>query len=450
MSTPCTPCLTASPNLLKLDPLKRVNYTFGLVLGVEEFLQSDTYFLAKHYLENRLLHGYGTVCGLDVVEQTAPQLEVQITPGWAISPRGEEIRVSQLMCLQVNDWVQTNLAALKAVFPGPAPSSLNLCIVLCYRECKTDVVPIPGEPCRTQSSSMAPSRIADSFELMLCLDYDASPPSPPASPPDAGGLCMFRPPQLEDDSIRALATLLSEVQISASGPFLTLGQMEQLVLDLIQPAGSPPAGPPYLVRAQDAQDFRRAALRTWITQVRPFICAPQGSGPCCPPPDKCVLLAELLVSLNPGWTATGVSIDDSRRPFLVPTRLLQETFFSEAAATSGSAYQTVAAGYFNMLGAADGPTYNLMATPASPPTLGEFLLNFSGYHNPASAPGLNYIVKGTVQDLNVAAPLRATFEFVDFEASGIRVRIMDTNSKALSTTLGYGFMVEISQIGGGL
>src|SRR5437588_94530 len=189
MSTPCTPCQTASPNLMKLDPLKRVNYTFGLVLGVEEFLQSDTYFLAKHHVENRLLHGYGTVCGLDVIAQTTPQLEVQVTPGWAFNPKGQEIRVSQLMCLQVNDWVNSNLAALKALFSGPAPSTLNLCVVLCYRECKTDVVPIPGEPCRTQSSSMAPSRIADSFELMLCLDYDASPPlsSPPSSSPDSGG-----------------------------------------------------------------------------------------------------------------------------------------------------------------------------------------------------------------------------------------------------------------------
>jgi hypothetical protein len=46
--------------------------------------------------------------------------------------------------------------------------------------------------------------------------------------------------------------------------------------------------------------------------------------------------------------------------------------------------------------------------------------------------------------------LRATFELVGFESGGIRVRIMDTNSKALSTTLGFGFMVEISQIGGGV
>lgn len=43
---------TSSPSPGKLDPLKRVNYTFGLVLGVDEFLQEDTYFVAKHNREN--------------------------------------------------------------------------------------------------------------------------------------------------------------------------------------------------------------------------------------------------------------------------------------------------------------------------------------------------------------------------------------------------------------
>ena len=126
-----TPCITASPNLQKLDPLKRVNYTFGLVLGVEEFVQSDTYFLAKHHLENRLLHGYGTVCGLAVSRNRA-HLEVQVTPGWAINPRGQEIHVPQLMCVQVDNWLSANLAAPQAALLTTAPPpTLNLCVVLC-------------------------------------------------------------------------------------------------------------------------------------------------------------------------------------------------------------------------------------------------------------------------------------------------------------------------------
>ena len=448
-----TPCATASPNMQKLDPLKRVNYTFGLVLGVEEFVQTDTYFLAKHHAENRLLHGYGTVCGLDVVTQGTPLNEVQVTPGWAINPRGQEIKVPQLMCVELNDWLSANLAGLQsALLTTAPPTTLNLCVVLCSRECKTDTVPIPGEPCMTQSSSMAPSRIADSFDLMLCLDYAASPPvsSPPSTPP--GGMCLTRPAQLEDDAIRALATLLSEFEVSTTGPFLTVSQVEQLVLDLAQPlasppAGSPPSGPPYLMDALDAGEVRRAALRTWITQVRPFVCAAQGSGPCCPPPEKCVLLAELAVSLTGGateWIATNVIVDDTKRPFLVPTRLLQEILLTETAATTtaGMLYQPVAAGYFSMTGTPIDTTLNgLTATPVAVGST-EYLLKFAGYQSTQ-----NYIVKGTVQGPATPVPATApasTFEFVDFETSGIRVRIRSVSTAALQN---QGFMAEITQIG---
>ncbi|MGD1094991.1 MAG: hypothetical protein ABSB35_23730, partial [Bryobacteraceae bacterium] len=373
---------TASPSLQKLDPAKRVNYTFGLVLGVEEFLQSDTYFLAKHYLENRLLHGYGTGCGLDVSVKTSPVLEVQVTPGWAVNPKGQEIHVPQVMCVQVNEWLASNSAALHTAL-GSMPPLLNLCVVLCYRECKTDVVPIPGEPCSSTTSSSAPSRIVDSFELMLCLDRVESPPygSPPmGSPPNgvsgSSGLCEFRPPQLEDDAVKALATLLNQIQVSATPPFLTLTEVEELVRDLAAGSppfqGSPPAGPPYAIQASDRANFRRAALRTWITEVRPFINSAEGAGPCCPPPERCVLLAELAVSLKPGWIASSVTVDDSQRPFLVPTRVLQELLFVESSAVSAPAapYQVVAAGYFqfspNTGARAAGPTFNNLSAQAYP------------------------------------------------------------------------------------
>jgi hypothetical protein len=441
---------TSSPSPGKLDPLKRVNYTFGLVLGVDEFLQEDTYFVAKHNRENRLLHGYGTVRGLDVTAMTSPALEVRVAPGWAINPIGQEIHVPQMMCVQINDWLQANLPALQAVFPGPTPATLNLCVVLCYRECKTDVVPIPGEPCQTQSSSTAPSRIADSFELMLCLDPDLSPP--PGSPPSSGGLCEFRPSADESGEITALVNLLSEIQTSETGPFLTLPEVKQLVRDLVPSLASPPlaslpTGPPYYVAAADASRFFQAAVRTWITEVLPVLTASSGVGTVCPPVEKCVLLAEIALSLNANWNVSAVTIDDSRRPFLMSTRLLQELAFKASTALSGgTSYKSVAAGSFQANGAPQGPTYNLTATPAPAPS-GAFMLRFEGYLNPTTTPGVGYIVKGTVQDSDATPPAaRATFEFVAFQPEGILVRILDSASQPLSATLG--FMVEICQIGG--
>ena len=440
---------TASPKLQKLDPLKRVNYTFGLVLGVEEFLQSDAYFLAKHQVENRLLHGYGTVCGLDVSVQTSPNLEVQVAPGWAINPKGQEIYVSQLMCVQVGDWVQANLPALQTLYPGGAPSGLHLYVVLCHRQCKTDVVPIPGQPCQTQTTS-APSRILDSFELKLCIDAVSSPPM--SSPPTSASttLCQFQP-ESEAADVRAFAELMAQIQVSASGPFLTLSQLKELVRDLLQPLASPPltsppSAPPYYVRASDAAGFLRAAFRTWITEVRPFLCASQGAGPCDPPPDKCVLLAELNIALNPAWTVTGVTVDDSRRPFLVPASLLQEIAFRESPAASPSAsYQTVAAGHFRMDGTPVGPVLNLSVTKTTP--AGEYLLSFAGYQNPNTTAGIAYIVKGTVLQNPDVATSNATFQMVAFEGTDIRVRVIDNTGAALGSA--SSFMIEISEIGGG-
>jgi hypothetical protein len=379
---------TAAGSLQKLNPAKRVNYTFGLVLGVEEFLQSDAYFLAKHHVENSLLHGYGTVCGLDVTSVTSPQLEVRVSPGWATNPKGQAIHVSQLMCVKLNDWLQANAQALQDLL-GPAPSTLPLCVVLCYRECETDTVPIPGEPCRTAADSMAASRIADSFELMLCVDRDqplGSPPvaSPPVGSPSSGtDLCQFRPTQVEDEAMRALAALLTQIEPSSTGPFLTLSQLLDLVRGLAAPltsppVASPPVGPPWLVR--------------------------------------------------------------------VPTRLLQEMAVGTAsAAGAASSYRAVGAGGFRMDGSPNGPVFNLTAMPA-PAGSGEFLLNFAGYRNPGTTPSLNYVVKGVVQDTVAAGAARATFEFVAFEAGGIRVRVLHDNNVVPAAQ--FGFMAEISQIGG--
>jgi hypothetical protein len=448
---------TATACMQKLDPSKRVNYTFGLVLGVEEFLQTDAYFLEKHHVENRLLHGYGTMCGLDVVAVTSPQLELQVTPGWAVNPKGQEIHVSQVMCVRVNDWLQANLAALQSIFPS-APSSLALCVVLCYRECKTDVVPIPGEPCRTQSDSMAPSRIADSFELMLCLDPGEQ-TSPPLGSPLSGsatGLCVAPPSQVEEDAIRAFGQLLAQFEINSTTPSLTLSQVEDLVRALASvssppnswpPPSSPPSGPPYVIHPQDAREFLRAAYRTWVTEVRPALATNQGVGPCCAPPEKCVLLAELTLALDPAWFATAIAVDDSKRPFLVPTRLLQEVAFAEMGSASG--YGPVAAGFFTTAGGAKGPTFNnLTATPTSPGS-SEFVLNFSGYLPPLPTSNFGYIVKATFQGFPSAANVAASLEFLSFTPQGIHVRI-DTIGPGNIPIPQSGFMVEISQIGGGL
>ena len=75
-----------------LDPKKRVCYSTGLVLGVDEFLQDQTFFREKDHAHNRVLHGYGTVNGLHVsIREESEVPEILVSPGMAIDPAGRTI-----------------------------------------------------------------------------------------------------------------------------------------------------------------------------------------------------------------------------------------------------------------------------------------------------------------------------------------------------------------------
>lgn len=464
---------TVTPSMQSLDPLKRVNYTFGLVLGVDEFLQEQVYLMEKDHSQYRLAHGYGTACGLRVQVTTGVNLEVQVSPGVAINPQGQEIHVPRLMCAKLNDWLTANKSALQNVF-GMSPSFLSLCVVLCYRECPADMVPVPGEPCRTQQDTMAASHIAESFELKLCLDRDQIITSPPGSPflnPTGlpAGLC-FRPSQIEENVIREFGMLLERIRITdAASNFLTRQQLDDLVRGLEQPFGSPPisspplssppwTGAPLFLHPSDAREFLRSAFLVWVTEVRPALGATANHSGCDEPSEQCVLLAELSVPINNTWQVAGaVTIDETRRPFLLQTRLLQEAIlcgFTGTGAGGSGLGSVVAAGTFGITAGqahAAGPTYNGLTAqhqPASPDD-GTFLLNWTGspaYQNPAlvSPSTHTYLVQGTAVANKTVKPVPVTFEFLEFRNAGILVRVIDAQGNATAN----GFMVEIKELAG--
>jgi hypothetical protein len=102
-------CLTTSPDIAPLDPNKRVNYTFGMVLGVNDFRQEQEHFEWKHRQSNLLLHGAGTVCGLQLSAELAPgggDVQIRVSGGYAISPGGNWIWVDSDQCALLNQWLQ--------------------------------------------------------------------------------------------------------------------------------------------------------------------------------------------------------------------------------------------------------------------------------------------------------------------------------------------------------
>jgi hypothetical protein len=313
-----------------LDPHKRVRYSTGLVLGVDEFNQEQLYLMEKDRTHNRLLHGYGTVSGLRVtVEVRSPSVgpEVIITPGMALDPRGREICVSLAQCAHLNAWLarQENTSG-----PGSLPDLRSVWVVLCYSECETDKVPVPGGPCRTREESMTPSRVADSFKLSL----------------------VFEPPQQkEEEAIRCLSALLEAITISDDpADYLDDEEQKDLVESLatqIEWPGlcepdatgfasasmSPPDfGEDLRLHRDQATEILRAVTLAWVTRTRPEVVCGCGCGKpadgcgCSSPEDHpCVLIARIEFAVNESGEVDGeVTIDESERPFLLNTRLLQE------------------------------------------------------------------------------------------------------------------------------
>jgi hypothetical protein len=323
-----------------LDLTKHVNYTSGMILGVDDFTQEFAYLAGRDRWVARDALGYGTVSGLKVQvdKDAAKGARVMVSAGVAISPRGQLICVSTAQCAFLNEWIAANdkdlekhLGSTVASPPVASPhlkDELTLYVVLCYRDCPVDNVPIPGEPCRNEEDLMAASRIQDDFSLELRFDA---------------------PAQTEEDKVREYVEWLKQIKIVETGASTPIEEFRKAVRAKWLPT-SPPTitSPPTVlqINAQDVCDYMRAAFRLWVTELRNALsgrkigCSVEMSGGGSL--EDCVLLAKLrvpLVSVSTGWKVSDsedVRIDEEKRPFLLHLRMLQEWMLCSFSHISGT------------------------------------------------------------------------------------------------------------------
>ncbi|SRR6266481_547953 len=324
--------LAATPDAVAPDPSRHVNYTFGMLLGVDDFKQEFAYLAGRDQWMARDLIGYGTISGLKVsLDVAAKGPRVSVSCGDALSPKGQLIRVCPAQCAYLNDWLIANQPAVQtALATSPPGSMIKLWLALCYRDCPVDPVPIAGEPCRSADDLMAPSRLVDDFRLELRLTA---------------------PMQQEEDAIRDFVLWLDQIQITDTpGTFPAIPEFEAALRAAVIPASSPlnPAtyfhpGPPlnqFHIHPAQIGNYLKSAFRIWVTEIRPLFhtgwpppgCSCSGETSQTMPPEDCLMLAEVdipLANIGPGqnWRVDGTkatTLDESQRPILLHTRLLQE------------------------------------------------------------------------------------------------------------------------------
>lgn len=96
---------------LKYFPYERNRYFFGKLMTVADFDAEQRYGNDKRRLQNRLLHGVGVVCGLNVVQ--VDDTVISLEPGVALDALGREIVVDtpvikKLSMIQGFDQAQEN------------------------------------------------------------------------------------------------------------------------------------------------------------------------------------------------------------------------------------------------------------------------------------------------------------------------------------------------------
>lgn len=336
---------------LPADPAQHVNYERGMVLGVDDFKQEFAYLAGRDRWLARDALGYGTLSGLRVYMEDdgsdGPRLHV--SAGSALSPSGRLICVPADQCALINRWLaKTDNAAMVARMLDPTlpPNSppvvtagvVSLYLGLCYADCQTRPVPIPGEPCRSEDELMKPSRVADDFRLELrehppvqveeeaLRDFvhwlrgniNVIDTSPPLSPDPNGWRTALR------------GAVQPWIDAQNASPPLSPPASAQSLGDYLFDLGSPGLD---IAREQQCE-FLRVAFGFWISELRPLWMAMRCHGPQYPDSD-CVFLASLTMQVSwIGGSPSGVwqvdgspaslQLDESARPYLIHQRLLQE------------------------------------------------------------------------------------------------------------------------------
>jgi hypothetical protein len=153
-----------------ISPFTRNNYYTGKLLVERDFKDETRYHMNKMRNHNLRLHGWGTVCGLRVVQHPDVNCRdrfVVIQPGLALDSCGRELHVSEELYLDL----EQQLAEVPRDENGQLPAG-HLFISLCYRECGTELMPVLFDECGCDGDRCEPNRIREDYEIVLDIRND--------------------------------------------------------------------------------------------------------------------------------------------------------------------------------------------------------------------------------------------------------------------------------------
>ncbi|WP_205191121.1 MULTISPECIES: hypothetical protein [unclassified Burkholderia] len=193
--TSATPCATSSCTNAVAE---RPRYYPRQLITADDLMLEQEYFRNKMRRHNRLLHGWGVVCGAKVCPAPAggggagtssfDSWKVVVTPGYVLGPYGDEIvldccltvdlRTSGTSGMTGDPCVQPVDPWCSDVFVSREPAA-PLYVAVKYQECKTRPIRVQPIGCGCDDNACEYSRFQDGYEIGIltsCPDANAAPP----------------------------------------------------------------------------------------------------------------------------------------------------------------------------------------------------------------------------------------------------------------------------------
>jgi hypothetical protein len=262
------------------------------MLGVEDFQADQNYHRGRLARVLTQLYGSGTISGLLVKSDgnaNTAQLQIQVTPGFAIDRAGRIVEVPRLVCIVLNNWLTQTMQAWKNQIANPVPGqpalpdpnnavqngNLIVDVFASFAACTRGLTPcFASEDDYDATDAFSANRLLDSFAMQLVLRTDASPPTP-ADPWKSSGALTAAGSGLSAPSAANFTNLQNLLLNATSGP-------------AVKPVEYPPGFD-----------------STSVFLARILIAATKGSA-----------------GSPPTWDLTKISIDNNSRLFIYPAPLL--------------------------------------------------------------------------------------------------------------------------------
>lgn len=168
-------CHDCSPS--GLASRERTRFFPRQLVGPDDLTQDQVYFREKVRRHNRLLHGWGIVCGAAVRHEQG--CTAIVTPGYILGPYGDEIVIDEEVSIDVckQDSVGTLDCGDPDLWCGDAPrvrDDTTVYLAIRYVERATRPVRVPGCGCGCDESECEYSRTRDGFELKVLTELPSA------------------------------------------------------------------------------------------------------------------------------------------------------------------------------------------------------------------------------------------------------------------------------------